>query len=357
MAQRNGQVFLISGGYSSVNFGTGDSGGGDSGGGDSGGGEPLAEDLDLRNFEHVPAEEAPVGSLTPGPFLREAGTNAAHVQLLVSAADTAQLPPILVQRDGHRVIDGLHRLSAAKIRGDRVIKVRLLDCTDSQALVLAIKANSAHGFPLSKADRVSGANRVLAEHPDWSDRSIAGITGLSAKTIASLRDRSAGQADPDGKRLGRDGRRRPVSAGAGRRRAAAYLSAHPDAPLREVAQETDVSLGTVHDVSARLRRGHGVERGGRPERGAQQAPTRRNHVDAPPTWAAAAAKMAADPSVRYTEGGKEFLRWMTQHAADPAGWRTFVNKVPAHWCDVIASLAEDIGREWHVFAQRLEANS
>ena len=349
MAQHNGQVLLITGGFRPVNSPV-----------NSGAGEPVADDLDLRNFEHLPAQEAPVDALSPGPFLREAGTNATHVQLLVSAADTAELPPILVQQDGSRVIDGLHRLAAAKIRGDRVIKARFLDCTDSQALVLAIKANSAHGFPLSKADRLSGANRVLAEHPDWSDRSIAGITGLSAKTIASLRDRSAGHADPDGKRLGRDGRRRPVSAGAGRRRAAQYLSAHPDAPLRQVAQEADVSLGTVHDVSSRLRHGVGpervgAERGGA-ERGGHRPPVRRNHVDVPATWTEVVTKMAGDPSVRYTEGGKEFLRWMTQHAADPAGWRTFINTIPAHWADVIAPIAEAIGREWHLYAQRLEAS-
>jgi ParB-like chromosome segregation protein Spo0J len=341
MAQHQAQVFSVGGRYRPVN---------------SDGGEPAAEDLDLRHFEHLPIREAPVNALSPGPFLREAGTNAAHVQLLVSAADSSALPPILVQQDGGRVIDGLHRLAAAKIRGDRVIKARFLDCTDSQALVLAIKANSAHGFPLSKADRVSGAKRVVAEHPDWSDRSIAGITGLSAKTIASLRDRSAGQADPDGKRLGRDGRRRPVSAGAGRHRAAQYLSAHPDAPLRQVAQEADVSLGTVHDVSARLRRGASPEPGG-PERGGHRPPARKNHVDAPAAWTAVVTKMAGDPSVRYTEGGKEFLRWMTQHAADPAGWRTFINTIPAHWADVIAPIAEAIGREWHLYAQRLEASS
>jgi ParB-like chromosome segregation protein Spo0J len=334
MAEHNGQVFLIEGGFKPVN---------------SGAGEPAAEDLDLRNFEHLPVQDAPVGMLTPGPFLRQAGTNAAHVRLLVSAADTSQLPPILVQRNGSRVIDGLHRLAAAKIRGDRVIKARLLDCTDAEALVLAIKANSAHGFPLSKADRVSGATRVLTEHPDWSDRAIAGLTGLSAKTIASLRDRSQDRADPGRKRLGRDGRRRPVTGGAGRRRAAEYLSAHPDAPLRQVAEETDVSLGTVHDVSARLRRGAG------PERDSHRPPARRLHADAP-AWTAVAAKMAADPSLRYTEGGQEFLRWMTRHAADPAGWRSFVNALPAHWVDVIAPIAEGISQDWRLFAERLAAN-
>jgi ParB-like nuclease family protein len=415
MAQGNGQAVLITGDFRSVVPDID---------------EPVAGDwLDLRNFEKLPTREVPVSGLSSGVYLRQGGTNAAHVQLLLDVAD---LPPILVQEDGWRVIDGAHRLAAAKLRGDGVIAARFLDCTDSEALVLGMKANASHGLPLSKADRVSGAKRVVTDHPDWSDRAIADITGLSAKTIASLRTRSADGAQIDGKRLGRDGRRRPVSAGEGRLRAAEYLSAHPDAPLRQVAREADVSLGTVHDVSARLRRGVSPERNGhrapaagqpvRPPVGAAPAlrvapsvpavapaaepvppgantarpgastslpgantapsgastaltragtappgvgtatptasPTplrRRNHTDAPLTWSGIAAKVAGDPAIRYTDGGKEFLRWMALHAIDPGEWREFADSVPAHWGSVIAPIAETIGREWSQFAERLKS--
>jgi ParB-like nuclease domain len=394
MAQGNGQAVLITGDFRSVVPDVD---------------EPVAGDwLDLRNFEKLPTREVPVSGLSSGVYLRQGGTNAAHVQLLLDVAD---LPPILVQEDGWRVIDGAHRLAAAKLRGDGVIAARFLDCTDSEALVLGMKANASHGLPLSKADRVSGAKRVVTDHPDWSDRAIADITGLSAKTIASLRTRPAGGAHLDGKRLGRDGRRRPVSAGEGRLRAAEYLSAHPDAPLRQVAREADVSLGTVHDVSARLRRGVSPERNGhrapaadrpvRPPTGAAPALTvapsfpavapaaktvppgantatpgantppprantatpgvngtplrRRNHIDAPLTWSGVAAKVAGDPAIRYTDGGKEFLRWMALHAMDPGGWREFADSVPAHWGSVIAPIAETIGKEWNQFAERLKS--
>src|SRR5262245_42575517 len=298
----------------------------------------TSDGFDLKNFEKLPAREVPVSALSPGPFLRQGGTNAAHVQLLIDAAGSSELPPILVQEDGWRVIDGLHRLEATKLCGDHIIRARFLDCTDSEALVLAMKANSTHGLPLSKADRISGAKSVLTAHPDWSDRAIAGITGLSAKTIASLRTRSAGEAQLGNKRLGRDGIRRPVTAGEGRRRAAEYISAHPNAPLRQVARETDVSLGTVHDVSARLRRGVGPESNGyrvstgqlgiRPTNGAPATGTpdkviaatekvtapgtngtpvrRKNHTDAPVTWDRVAANVANDPTVRYTDAGKVF---------------------------------------------------
>lgn len=355
--------------------------------------EPAVGDAwDPRRFAGLPAQDIPVHALSPGLRLRQAGTDAAHVQLLAEATGRAELPPLLVQKDGCRVIDGLHRLEAARLRGDASVRVRFLDCTDSEALVLAMKANSAHGLPLSKADRLGGARRVLAAHPDWSDRAIAGISGLSAKTIAGLRLRTAGAADTAGKRLGRDGRKRPVNAGEGRRRAAEYISAHPDAPLRQVARETDVSLGTVHDVKARLRRGVSPERDGRrgpaprpavhaaaapapaagvsrmlpaaavtalpppaPAAAPASVPRRRNYADPPPTWAGVADKVATDPTIRYTESGKEFLQWMALHAADPDGWQGLVNAVPAHWLSVIAPIADGISKEWSLFAERLRS--
>ncbi|AYY12623.1 nuclease [Actinobacteria bacterium YIM 96077] len=363
MTHENGQAVVFVGGFGSVGSDDGDS--------------VSDAGIDVRNFEELPVREVLVDTLSPGPYLRQGGTDAAHVQLLVDAAGSSELPPILVQDAGCRVIDGMHRLQAAKLRGEGVIKARFVDCSDAEALVLAMTANSSHGLPLSRADRVSGAKQVLSSHPDWSDRAIAGITGLSAKTIASLRSRLAGGADLGNKRLGRDGRRRPVSAGEGRRRAAEYLGAHPNAPLRQVARETDVSLGTVHDVSARLRRGINPQRTSNDDPtpqltttptddhhtdtpttaafGAGHTPLRRtNHTEPPPTWAGISAKMAKDPTIRYSEGGKEFLRWMALHASDPDGWRKFLNAIPAHWLSIIAPIADNISKEWALFAEQLK---
>ena len=375
-------------------------------------------EFDPKNLERLPARDVLVNMLSAGMSLRRSGTDAAHIRLLADAAGSVELPPILVQIDGYRVIDGLHRLEAAKLRGDSSIRARFVDCSNSEALVIAMKANGSHGLPLSKSDRMSGAQRVLSSHPDWSDRAVARITGLSAKTIASLREKSSEATSLDGKRIGRDGRRRPVGPGEGRLRAAEYIAEHPNAPLRQVARETDVSLGTVHDVSARLRRGESPERSGRrtadaaaqpqplrsvhpvqpvqpvhPVRSVQlsgepsrpvsavpggefpggadcggaahvplrvassidSAPQRRNHTDEIPAWTTVAAKMAADPTIRYTAGGREFLRWMQLHAAEPDdGWRELVDAVPAHWLGVIAPIAERIGKEWSLLAEGLK---
>lgn len=364
-------------------------------------------EFDPKNLEQLPACDVLVNALSAGVSLRRSGTDAAHIQLLADAAGAAELPPILVQIDGYRIIDGLHRLEAAKLRGDSSIKARFVDCSNSEALVIAMTANGTHGLPLSKADRVSGARRVLGSHPDWSDRAVARITGLSAKTVASLREKPVEGTPLDGKRIGRDGRRRPVGPGEGRRRAAEYIAAHPNAPLRQVARETDVSLGTVHDVSARLRRGESPERSAcrTPDAGPQPlrsvhadrpshpvrsvrpavptdsapavpggaesvgaapvalrvapsaagAPQRRNRAEEIPAWTTVAAKMATDPTIRYTAGGREFLRWMQLHAAEPDdGWRELIDAVPAHWLGVIAPIAERIGKEWCLLAEGLK---
>jgi hypothetical protein len=355
MNSYDGQSVLIAGVFNSGTLGNGES--------------VTDDSLDLKNFEKLPPREVPVSALSPGLYLRQGGTNAAHVQLLIDAAGSSRLPPILVQEDGWRVIDGLHRLEATKLCGDHLIQARFLDCTDSEALVLAMKTNSSHGLPLSKADRVSGASSVLTAHPDWSDRVIGDITGLSPKTVGALRNRSVSGAHLGTKRLGHDGRRRPVAPSEGRRRAAEYIGTHPNAPLRQVARETDVSLGTVHDVSAQLRRGVGLEPNKDREVAARPpvAPAegaadvdgtplrRKNHVDEQLTWAVVAAKMANDPTIRYTEGGKEFLRWMALHATDPDGWRELVSTIPDHWLGAITPIVDSISKEWGLFAEQLKS--
>ncbi|GAB3259006.1 ParB/RepB/Spo0J family partition protein [Kineosporia babensis] len=368
-------------------------------------GSVAGDGPDLGNLEKLSVRTVPIADLHPGLHLRQAGVDEGHIALLVEAARGDGLPPILVQTQGWRVIDGLHRLEAVRRCGRNSISVRFVDCADSEALVLAVKANTHHGLPLSKTDRIRGAQRVLGAHPDWSDRVIAGITGLSARTVASLRVRSGDGSDQPAKRLGRDGRRRPVAGGEGRRRAAEYLLQNPKAPLRQVARATDVSLGTVHDVSARLRRGtapqagsdvepaenepnlsivpnaaaapgprarrtrSGASTAARPGPGSRMpairdgspgandpaAPAAPKAVgNAPLTWAGVAATVASDPAVRYTEGGKDFLRWMAAHAADPDGWRDFVETIPAHWLSVIAPIAEGVSKEWGLLAEQLK---
>jgi ParB-like chromosome segregation protein Spo0J len=330
----------------------------------------------------LPILETAVGLLTTGFFLRGTGTDSAHVQMLAEVASFNELPPILVQRGNWRIIDGMHRSEAAKLRGEKTIRARVIDCTDDDAFILAVKMNTQHGLPLSRSDRTVGAKRILMGHPDWSDRAIGVATGLSAKTIAGIRRNAAGEVPQLGKRLGRDGKRRPVAAAEGRKRAADYIAVRPDASLREVARETDVSLGTVQDVRARIRRGLDPLTAGQsrptlraadsmavdgacagssaPKAGPRrETPVRgdahgRPRADQPMTTPVISLKLASDPRLKYTEDGRAFVRWMAMHVIGVEQWREFVNVAPAHWTMEIALMAERASDEWRDFARQLK---
>ncbi|MFE3260618.1 ParB N-terminal domain-containing protein [Nocardia sp. NPDC059091] len=47
--------------------------------------------------------------------------------VLVLAESGRELPPILVHRQTRQVVDGIHRLRAAEMRGEMTINVRFFD--------------------------------------------------------------------------------------------------------------------------------------------------------------------------------------------------------------------------------------
>ena len=55
------------------------------------------------------------------------------------------LSPILVRRCTNQVIDGVHRLIAARRRGQETIALRYFDGDEASAFVLAVSMNVAHG--------------------------------------------------------------------------------------------------------------------------------------------------------------------------------------------------------------------
>ncbi|MFF2409986.1 ParB N-terminal domain-containing protein [Streptomyces sp. NPDC058092] len=121
------------------------------------------------------------------------------------------LPPITVHRQSMRIIDGMHRIRAAELRGKECIAARFFDGSGEDAFVIAVKLNSDHGLPLSPTDRSAAALRIIESHPQWSDRPIAAGTGPAATTVAALRRRaSRGRCVQLSKRVGRDGRSRPL---------------------------------------------------------------------------------------------------------------------------------------------------
>ena len=107
---------------------------------------PLAKPL-VAQVPHEGAVNALIAKLRPSDSPRLAGQDTDHVRVL-SQADS--LPPIIVQRGTMRVIDGMHRLRAAQLRGEKQIAVRFFEGSDDLAFVLAVHANTAHGLPLTE---------------------------------------------------------------------------------------------------------------------------------------------------------------------------------------------------------------
>ena len=280
------------------------------------------------------------------------------MQLLAAAQD---LPPILVHRSTMRVIDGMHRLRAAKLRGDETISVQFFEGDDKEAFLLSVDANIKHGLPLSLADREAAAGRILAIHQDWSDRAVAAATGLSPSTVSVIRQRSFGPAERKSGRLGRDGRVRPVDGSAGRLRASEVIAMKPDAPLRAIAREAGVSVGTAQCVRNRLRAGQdplltsqrGTAQGsvdGTVEPGRHDTGISHQNID----WRSVRNNLSKDPTVKYAENGRAFFRWIDSHVIEPVEWCELIDGVPPHWQNSVAEMARSCAGAWLEFAQELE---
>jgi hypothetical protein len=298
----------------------------------------------------------PLLSLQAGESPRLEGEDRAHVAWL--AETEASLPPILVDRRSMRVIDGMHRLLAASLRGREVIDVEFFDGSAADAFLRAVEANVTHGLPLSQADRRAAASRIIQSHPYMSDRAIGESAGLAAKTVAGIRRRSTGAVPQLNARVGRDGRVRPLDGVAGRRRAAELMAELPRASLREVARAAGVSPATARDVRRRLERGEepAPARGGGCGDGGVAVRSRGRRVVqvAGPAPALVLEKLLRDPSLRHNEQGRWLLRLLQHNALGAREWPGVVSAVPPHCAVLVVQLARQYAQMWLGFAQELE---
>jgi hypothetical protein len=297
----------------------------------------------------------PVRSLLRGESPRLEGENKAHIDWL--AETEAVLPPILVERHSLRVIDGMHRLTAASLKGQKMIDVEFFDGNAAEAFLRAVEANVTHGLPLSQEDRRAAAVRIVASHPHMSDRAIAESTGLAAKTVAGVR-RSTGEFPQLAARVGRDGRLRPLNSVAGRQLAAELLAENPEASLREIARGAGVSPTTARDVRSRLERGEApsaAQNGGCDSPvshcPAVQPVTRRT---VPPSPAVVLEKLLRDPSLRHNEQGRKLLRWLQHNAIGAQERSGAIAAVPPHCSTLVAQLARHYAQMWLGLAQELD---
>lgn len=179
-----------------------------------------------------------------------------HVERLAEVLD--RCPPIVVSTDGH-IVDGEHRVEAARRRGiGRLAAVVLSGDADAE-IVEAIRSNTRHGLPLTRAERRKGAAAVLAARPDLSDRAVARICGVARTVVASVREddrRSRGQNSHLNGRTGADGKTYGRLPDGWRRHLEALLRIRPEASVRELASLTGASVGAVQryrpDLLARV---------------------------------------------------------------------------------------------------------
>ncbi|HEY4019506.1 MAG TPA: ParB N-terminal domain-containing protein [Pseudonocardiaceae bacterium] len=289
-----------------------------------------------------------ISALRPADSPRTSGEDQAHVRTLAEA--DAELPPILVHRSTMRVIDGAHRIAAARLRGADTIRARFFDGDDAAAFLLAVKSNVLQGLPLTLAERKLAAKRIVRTHPQWSDRAIAAVVGLDHKTVGSIRRCLTGEIPQSVRRIGRDGRVRPVDNTEGRTKAGQLIAEFPHASIRQIAQTVGMSTATVQDVRKRVLGGTDPVPA-RPAQAPRRAPVTelRGHRDR----ASIIKALRTDPSLRFTDSGRALLRWLDACAA-PADWDALANSLPPHCAGLVGEIAQSFASQWQQFALRLE---
>lgn len=312
--------------------------------------------------------EVDIDTLVTGGSPRISGVDPEHVEAL--AAAQTPIPPIIVHRVTMRVIDGVHRLSAARLRGDGRIRAVFFDGDEAEAFVMAVESNTSHGLPLTTAERKLAARRIMTSHSQWSDRMIASVAGLAPGTVAAIRRQT--QTGPVGAsaRIGQDGRVRPVDIAEGRRLAGRLIAQNPELSLRQIARAAAISPETARDVRKRMLRGEDpmpAPRG----RGksattvaAGAVPSDIAVARAPVTTvlertplhrrAAVVERLRADPALRSSETGRALLRLLTVYTISVQDWEDIIDNVPPHCGGIVARLAGECAGMWAEFATRLE---
>lgn len=329
------------------------------------------------------SERIALDRLKPADSPRLGGENLEHVRLLASAGTV--WPPILVHRQTMRVIDGMHRLRAARLRGMGEIEAVYFDGDDDEAFLQAIEENIAHGLPLSLSDRKAAALRILKTHSDWSDRFIGQVVSLSPKTVGTIRRGASADIPASSTRVGRDGRHRRLrAAGAGGVVGAGVDPGVEKAMLRSGGAPRELVVKRLSPVPAQFSRrdvGQRACNGLSPDGGDGRSARAGAVAQAATATAAAAARrsrqaggaargsnvaadsraivqaLSRDPSLRLTDPGRDLLRLLITRAVEPGEWEALAAAVPPHCADAVAALATAYARAWTELAEQVRQHS
>ncbi len=306
-------------------------------------------------------ELVPLDALLVSYTPRVAGVDGEYATSLAELE--TELPPILVHRGTMTVIDGLHRLRAAALRGQAHIRVRWFDGPEDDTELLSVAMNVAQGRPLSMADRTAAAELIFASRPHWSDRAVATVAGLSAKKVSEIRLTAAG-ALPGERRIGLDGRARPLNSAHGRELAGRLMQEDPSASLRTIAKKAGISPATVADVRDRLTRGEDPvpprQRGltdvePRPKRPVQRSPqVQEPETKSPGELFMIFDSLRRDPSLRLNEVGRNVLRMLDACSLVAKDRQTIIANLPPHCKAQMSELMNGYAELWRMFASELQ---
>jgi ParB-like chromosome segregation protein Spo0J len=312
---------------------------------------PRNEPRPVRLLPNADEVDVALRDLRSAPSLRANGLDPAHVAVLAEMPD--RWPPIVVRRADMSVVDGQHRVAAARKLRLTHVRAVLFDGSSDDAYVEFVRCNVGHGLPLSLDERRAAVHRILRTHAGRSDRAIAALCGVSPKTVARVRDElgACGALTDGGTRVGRDGRARPIDAAAVRERIAEELQLHPDASLRFIAKKVGASPETVRSVRNRL----GLVN----EHVASSSPA--VVIDPEATVLALLSRTQRrecawrdDAAMSTRDGGEEFVSWFDATMVDDADAWTYVRAVPLSRTYEIADEARRRASFWSSFAQTLE---
>ena len=195
--------------------------------------------------------------------LREDGIDPRHVEVL--SEFEGHWSPVLVWGPDNLVVDGAHRVAAAQRLGLTMIPAESFDGSMVDAFVESVQRNSKHGLPLTLRDRIRAARRIVRVLPEWSDRRIAKVCGLSCTTVGRVRhDAPTTETSQTSTRVGIDGRKRPVEPGTTCERVIEALEHNPTGSLPTIAAVAGVSPETVRTVRKFMQADRAVEIAHRP---------------------------------------------------------------------------------------------
>ncbi len=311
-------------------------------------------------LEELCSEDVALDGLSINEHLRTGGLSETHISLLMQVA--SPWPPIVVWGDRGLIIDGSHRVEAARRLNRTSLRAVQFRGTFDEAYVESVRLNVRHGLPLTMDDRRRAAAWMVRRHSDWSNMRIAELCGVSSRAVARLREDvhtdERTSAEPIERRTGRDGRRRPVEHEKVRERIVMELRRNPTGSLREIGAVAGASPETVRAVKATK---HDIGSTGQVKENCEAHDTE---------WRSAIGSARSrgmtvtstedfwlnDSALLATGEGTQFASWFDATKVD-GDYLKYVPEVPLSRVYEIADEAHRRSAAWTEFAKALEART